>query len=33
MGAFGHGRLYDLFLGSRTEEILGAVSIPTFLVR
>ena len=33
LGAFGHGRLYDLFLGSRTEEILGAVSVPAFLVR
>jgi nucleotide-binding universal stress UspA family protein len=33
MGAFGHGRLHDLFLGSRTEEILGVVSVPAFLVR
>ncbi|MBK5096894.1 MAG: universal stress protein [Gemmatimonadetes bacterium] len=33
MGAFGHGRLHDLFVGSRTEEILGAVSVPAFLVR
>jgi len=33
MGAFGHGRLHDLLLGSRTEEILGAVSVPAFLVR
>jgi nucleotide-binding universal stress UspA family protein len=33
MGAFGHGRLHDLFVGSRTEEILGAVAVPAFLVR
>jgi nucleotide-binding universal stress UspA family protein len=33
MGAFGHSRIHDLLLGSRTEEILGAVSVPTFLVR
>jgi nucleotide-binding universal stress UspA family protein len=33
MGAFGHGRIHDLLLGSRTEEILGAVAVPTFLVR
>ena len=33
MGAFGHGRIHDLLLGSHTEEIVGAVSIPTFLVR
>ena len=33
MGAFGHGRLHDLLVGSRTEEILGAVSVPAFLVR
>lgn len=32
MGAFGHGRLHDILVGSRTEEILGAVSIPVFLV-
>jgi len=31
MGAYGHGRLHDLVLGSRTEEILGTVSVPTFL--
>ena len=33
MGAFGHGRLHDLLLGSHTEEILEAVRVPTFLVR
>ena len=33
MGAYGHGRLHDLLVGSRTEEILGAVSVPAFLVR
>lgn len=33
MGAFGHGRIHDLVLGSKTEGILGAVSVPTFLVR
>ena len=33
MGAFGHGRLHDLLVGSRTEEILGTVSVPAFLVR
>jgi nucleotide-binding universal stress UspA family protein len=33
MGAYGHGRLHDLLVGSRTEEILEAVSVPAFLVR
>jgi nucleotide-binding universal stress UspA family protein len=33
MGAYGHGRLHDLLVGSRTEEILGAVTVPVFLVR
>ena len=33
MGAYGHGRLHDLLVGSRTEEILGAVTVPAFLVR
>lgn len=33
MGAYGHGRLHDLLVGSRTEEILGAVTLPAFLVR
>jgi nucleotide-binding universal stress UspA family protein len=33
MGAFGHGRIHDLVLGSRTEEILEVASVPTFLLR
>ena len=32
MGAFGHGRIHDLLLGSHTEEIMDAASVPTFLV-
>lgn len=33
MGAYGHGRIHDLLLGSRTEEILAQVPIPAFVVR
>jgi nucleotide-binding universal stress UspA family protein len=33
MGAYGHGRIHDLLLGSRTEEILANVGVPAFVVR
>ena len=33
MGAYGHGRIYDLVLGSRTEEILAKIPVPSFVVR
>ena len=33
MGAYGHGRIHDLVLGSRTEAILAKVPVPAFVVR
>jgi nucleotide-binding universal stress UspA family protein len=33
MGAYGHGRIHDLVLGSRTESILAKVPVPAFVVR
>lgn len=33
MGAFGHSALRSLILGSKTAELLRAVSVPTLLLR
>ncbi len=30
MGAYGHGRLHDFLFGSRTSELISAVTIPIF---
>jgi nucleotide-binding universal stress UspA family protein len=33
MGAFGHGRIHDLFFGSQTVAILESTALPVFLTR
>jgi len=33
MGAYGHNRLHDFLFGSRTSELIGAVTIPIFATK